>query len=62
VTLVTSRAGKLIDDTQVKLSKTCRFSHRLTVARGAKRNAYKVVARFGGNQVLLPLTASRRFS
>jgi hypothetical protein len=62
VTLVTSRAGKLIDDTQVKLSKTCTFRHRLTVARGGKRNAYRVIARFGGNQVLLPLTASRRFS
>jgi hypothetical protein len=62
VTVVIKRAGKIVSDTQAALSKSCKFSASVLTKRTGKKSSFSVNARFGGNSVLLPVTASRRFS
>jgi hypothetical protein len=62
VTVVIKRAGKVVYDSQKTISKSCKFSASVLTTRTSKAKSFSVSARFGGNQVLLPVTASRRFS
>jgi hypothetical protein len=60
MTLVVTKSGRPVSNTQPSLDANCRARVRLTSKR-AKKRIYSVSARFAGNQVLLPTNASRRF-
>jgi hypothetical protein len=63
VTVVIKRAGKIIYDEQEEISKkSCKFSSTVVTQDTNSKKAFSVSARFSGNDVLLPVTASRRFS
>ena len=59
VTLIVKRGSKVIDNSQVKLNKTCGF--RKTVSSRSK-GKLSVSASFGGNKVIAAVKATRRFS
>jgi hypothetical protein len=59
VTLVVKRGKRVIDNSQVRLSRTCGFKKTITSRAKGK---VSVSARFGGNRVLAPVRANRRFS
>lgn len=62
VTVIIKRAGKIVYDEQRTVSKSCKFSASVVTQATSSKKAFSVSARFGGNTVLLPVTASRRFS
>lgn len=62
ITLITKRAGKIIDDSQLALNGSCKVTKKITAKRAGK-NGFSVIARFGGNRVLEPISSkTRRFS
>ena len=62
ITLITKRAGKIIDDSQIALNGSCKVTKKITATRAGK-NGFSVSARFAGNRVLDPISAkTRRFS
>jgi hypothetical protein len=60
VTLVVKRGNRVIDNSQVRLSRYCSFSKRITAKRSTAK--LSVSARFSGNAVLATVNANRRFS
>jgi hypothetical protein len=62
VTVVIKRSGRIVYDEQERLSKSCKFSSSVITQDSDSKRAFSVSARFSGNDVLLPVTASRRFS
>jgi hypothetical protein len=61
VTFVVERRGRLFLNRQVRLRRDCTAKIAFT-ARRARRRIHSVQARFGGNTVLQPARATRRFS
>jgi hypothetical protein len=59
VTLIVKRGSKTIDNSQVRLNRTCGF--RKTVSSRTK-GKLSVSAVFGGNKVIAAIKATRRFS
>jgi hypothetical protein len=59
VTLVVKRGNRVIDDSQVRLSRYCSFTKRISSRSKAKLS---VSARFSGNAVLATVNANRRFT
>src|SRR5262249_31828852 len=57
IDMIIKDGNKVLKDSQVKLGKTCKASLSLT---GAKSKSYTVTARFGGNNVLLPISKTRK--
>ena len=61
VTFVVERRGRVFLNRQVRLRKDCTAKLKFTAKR-ARRKIHEVDARFGGNTVLQPAHATRRFS
>jgi hypothetical protein len=60
VRLVVKRGSRVLDDSQVRVSKTCSFTKRLSATRSKAK--LSVSARFSGNTVLAAVHSDRRFS
>jgi hypothetical protein len=60
VSLLVKRGNHVLDDSQVRLSRTCTFKKRVTAARSSRK--LSVSARFSGNKAIAAVQANRRFS
>jgi hypothetical protein len=56
------RAGRTVVNEQKSITKSCSFTVSALTQRSSGKRSFTVTARFAGNAVLAPVTASRRFS
>jgi hypothetical protein len=59
--LVLRRNGSSITDSEVRLRRTCTFRRTVVLPRRRPGVRFTLTARFGGNDVLAPRSATRRF-